>query len=96
MRAFAEARRIREWIETHNPDALLADGFDAAIIGIAERATQPALVVYDAEQCIAILMTRDGMTREEAWEYFEFNTLGAWVGEMTPLFLTLKPPQGDE
>jgi len=33
-------------------------------------------------------LARDSeMTHEEATEYFEFNTLGAWVGENTPLFL---------
>jgi hypothetical protein len=32
-------------------------------------------------------MDRDGMTEEEAFEYLEFNTLGAWVGEETPMFV---------
>jgi hypothetical protein len=32
-------------------------------------------------------MERDGMTYEGAAEFFQFNTLGAWVGEHTPLFL---------
>ncbi len=35
---------------------------------------------------IDILMG-DGMTYEEAVEYFEFNIAGAWVGESTPFFL---------
>jgi hypothetical protein len=83
--------KVRIWISTFSPDALLADGFDEAILGIAERCTQPALVVYDTQKCIEILMTRDGMTYDEAWEYFDFNTIGAWVGDMTPLFLTRTP-----
>jgi hypothetical protein len=78
---------LREWIAEHNEEALLADGFDAAIIGVAVRCSQPALVVYDAEKCIEILEQRDGMGHEEATEFFEFNTLGAWVGAGTPLFL---------
>ncbi|HET6886625.1 MAG TPA: hypothetical protein VFH87_01755 [Candidatus Udaeobacter sp.] len=77
--------RIREWVAEYNEDALLADGFEEAIIGIAERCSQPPLVVYDAEKCIEIL-ERD-MTRDEAEEFFSFNTLGAWCGEHTPLFL---------
>jgi hypothetical protein len=32
-------------------------------------------------------MTRDGMDEEEAWEYYQFNIAGSWVGESTPLFL---------
>jgi hypothetical protein len=30
------------------------------------------------------------LTPEEAVEYFEFNILGAYVGEKTPIFLTFK------
>jgi hypothetical protein len=82
-----EISDLREWIAAHNEEALLADGFEAAIIGVAERCSQPDLVVYDAEKCIDILMERDGMSYDEAAEFFHFNTLGAWVGEHTPLFL---------
>jgi hypothetical protein len=82
---------LRTWVSDYNPEALLADGFEAAIIGVAERCSKPALVVYDAERCIQILVERDGMTEEEAAECFSFNTLGAWAGEQTPLFLWRKP-----
>ena len=78
---------LRQWIAEFNPDALLADGFDDAVIGIAERCGQSALVVYDADACIRILEERDGMTRDDALEFFSFNTLGSWVGENTPLYV---------
>ena len=78
---------IRKWVATYNEDALLADGFEDAFIGVAERCSRPTLAVYDAERCIGILMARDGMTEEGAVEFFNFNTLGAWGGEHTPLFL---------
>lgn len=32
-------------------------------------------------------MTRDGMTEEEAQEWYEFNILGAYCGEGMPVFL---------
>lgn len=83
---------VRAWIAEHNPDALMADGFEEAIIGMADRCGQPMLVVYDVEKCIEILVARDGMSEEEALEFFEFNTLGSWVGEGTPLFLWTMPP----
>jgi hypothetical protein len=82
---------IHEWIRENNPEALTADGFDDAIIGIAQRCGQPDLVVYDAAKCIRILMVQDGMTREDAEEFFSFNTLGAWVGPNTPLFMWKVP-----
>jgi len=78
---------LRDWISEFNEEALLADGFEAAIVGVAIQFTKPALVVYDHEKCIEILMTRDGMDREDAEEFMSFNVTGAWVGEGTPLFL---------
>ena len=68
-------------------ELLLADGFEAALIGTGERCGQPTIAVYDREKCIEVLEKRDGMTQEEANEFFEFNVGGAWVGEQTPIFV---------
>jgi hypothetical protein len=43
--------------------------------------------VYDLNKCIEVLVDRDGMSQEEAVEYMDFNVLGAYVGEETPIFL---------
>ena len=67
-------------------DALLADGFEDAFIGFGTRFTYD-VAVYDYDKCIEIL-ERD-MSYEDATEYFEFNTRGAYVGEHTPIFMTL-------
>ena len=72
-------------IAEYNPEALLADGFDAALIGVVFRATKEPLALYNYEKCIEILMD-DGLDYAEAVEWFEFNTLGAWVGDHTPAF----------
>ena len=29
----------------------------------------------------------EDMSHEEAQEYFDFNVIGAWVGEGTPIFI---------
>ena len=83
---------VKVWLSEVAPDALLADGFEDAILGIVKRVSQPEIVIYDREKCIEILM-RDGSDREEAEEYFEFNTAGAWVGNGTPGFLVRLPEQ---
>lgn len=64
---------------------LKADGFDEAIVGTGCRCGQPDLVVYDVEKCIEIL-ARD-MSHDDAQEYFDFNVVGAWVGDETPVWL---------
>lgn len=66
--------------------ALLADGFDGALVGMGYRFTY-AVAVYDRVKCLNILVSRDGMTEEEAEEYFSFNVEGAFMGEHTPVFL---------
>ena len=68
-------------------DILLADGFDEAIIGYGQRVGEPQIAVYDAKKCIKILMERDGMTEEDAIDFFGFNVSGAWLGKGTPIFI---------
>lgn len=77
----------REGIEEINPEALLCDGFDEAIIGMAERINLGPVVAYDVDKMLEIMVERDGMTYEEAMEYFGYNILGAWMGENTPVYI---------
>ena len=66
---------------------LFADGYDSAIIGISLR-DGVEIVAYDSAEVIRILRCRDGISQAEAEDFFEFNVLGAWVGEKTPMFLS--------
>ena len=68
-------------------DVLLADGFDAAFVGIGRRSSRPDVAVYDIAKMVEILTVADGMPFERAVDYPEFNVLGAWVGERTPIYL---------
>lgn len=79
------AASIREQLSEENPQALFADGFDGALVGIARRCGQPALAVYSRAKCVEILAKQ--MSHEEAEEYIDFNVTGAWVGENTPIFM---------
>ena len=63
---------------------LFADGFDKAIIGVGHIQSK-RIVAYDAKRCIKILMK--DMTHNDAVEYFDFNVIGAYVGDYTPVFL---------
>lgn len=78
---------IREEIADINPEALLVDGFDEAIIGMAERIGLGPVVAYDVDKIVEILVNRDEMTFEEAIEYFDYNIQGAWIGDYTPIFI---------
>lgn len=78
---------LREALAEENPNALLADGFETCLVGLGRRCGQPTLAVYDYQAGVQLLILRDGMTHEEAEEYLEFNVVGAWMGEHTPLWL---------
>jgi hypothetical protein len=78
----------RDEIAEFNEELLMLDPsyFDKAIVGVVTNIKNQA-VCYDVNKIIKILMKEDKMTEEEAREYFEFNILGAWVGEYTPMYL---------
>ena len=63
---------------------LLADGFDAAIIGIDSLSER---VVYDKQAMVDILIDQEEMSEEDAIEFLEFNTWNAYVGEHTPIYI---------
>jgi hypothetical protein len=67
------------------PDLMRMDGFDDAILGVVERIGLQT-VCYDLNKVIEILM-KQGMDEQDAWDWYQFNMVGAWVGEATPVFL---------
>lgn len=82
-----ELEDLYDFLENENPIALFADGFDDAIIGYTERMNQKPIVAYSVNKIIEILVNRDGMTYEEAMEYFDYNIGGGWLGEGTPMWI---------
>jgi len=86
-----ERLNIREYLEPMFEGLLYLSEpeFDEAIVGVADRIGMETVVVYDTSKVIDILCERDGMDREQATEFYEFNIIGAYVGERTPMFITL-------
>ena len=77
---------IREYIE--GSEMLTLDGFDDCILGISERCGSEDVLAYDRDKIIQSLAHKNGMTEEEAEEFFSFNISGAYMGEGTPVFIT--------
>ncbi len=76
---------MRDLLAEYDEDILCADGFDEAIVGVVHVGSN-TIALYDMEKCIYILIERDGMTYEDAYEFFVYNVLGSYVGEKTPAF----------
>ena len=61
--------------------------FDEAVIGVAQSQTGLFAVCYSEPKVLEILVEHDGMSQDEAMEYYQFNIMGAYVGENTPVFV---------
>jgi hypothetical protein len=66
-------------------ECVVADGLMSALVGVCYGADLETKAVYDIAKCIELLMV-DGMTYEEADEFFDFNIMGAYMGIKTPIF----------
>ena len=64
-----------------------ANGLEDAIIGVGSRMNMPDVLIYSYNKCVKIFMEKEGWTHEEAVEWMDFNVVGAWVGETTPIFV---------
>lgn len=76
----------------HKP--LKMDGFDSAIIGIADIPGSGCVLAYSEDAILKTLMERDGMTEDDAEEYYTFNILGAYVGPGQPIIVCGMTPEG--
>lgn len=76
----------------NEPEGLvLANGLEAAFLGLVMRFNVPdPIACYDYDLVIQSFID-EGMTEEEAIEHFEYNVIGAWVGERTPCYLRRMP-----
>jgi hypothetical protein len=90
-----------EILADSNPEALFIDGFDNAILGIAERPNLGPIVAYDEAKIIEILRNQmepdlddlDGRDEMEvklemALDYYGYNVKSAWMGESTPIIIS--------
>ena len=77
--------------DMYEEELLQADGYDAAILGVSMG--DPPRLIYSVSKILEILMAGDDGPDEEgddpssrAREYADYNILGAYVGERTPIY----------
>lgn len=82
---------IDKYIADNWPDEeiLLADGLDPALIGFsADSPASRMRAIYDYDACLTqLLITNPEWLPEDAQEWLDYNVLGAYVGDTTPLFV---------
>ena len=72
-------------------NAMIMDGYNDCVIGVLERFGMEPIVLYDKAKIIDKLIEDGCDDYEGANEFYEFNQLGAWVGDKTPGFLIRLP-----
>lgn len=80
---FTEQNYFLDQVAELNDDAIILEPqstFNRAIIGYDTN----GVLVYSTNRIIEALSKVDGMTTEEAIEFFEFNTLGTFHGMDNP------------
>lgn len=82
----SQENELLKWIDETFEVIIYPKGFEDCIVGVGERFGGPPMAALDIEKMLK-KMEKEGMTREEAIEYFEFNILGAYVGEENPIYL---------
>ena len=88
QKAMDDFEEISERLQEVNDKAVLCDGLEDALVGIATRFGMEPVAAYDRAKIIDIYVKRDGMTHDEAEEFFEFNVIGAYVDHV-PVFLDI-------
>ena len=68
------------------PDEVFLDyeGFDDAILGVAENLNEPMRLIYSVDKCLTIL--EQWMEQVDTIEYFMYNMEGAFVGSRAPIW----------
>lgn len=69
--------------ETYYDESFLKiDGFDSCIIGIDQINLK---LIYSKKSILDVLIKESNMSELESIEYYEFNILGCYMGEKTPI-----------
>ncbi len=60
----------------------LPNGFNDAVIGIEGSSMR---LIYSISKCVQILMD-EGMSVQEAFEHLDYNVIGGYIGDNTPVW----------
>lgn len=90
-------QQIRERLANDNPEAILFDDLDDALIGVTlqtlvtdaikEKQQKKLVGVYSRMEILKTLMFDQGIPSDDVIEYFEYNITGLSVGLWMPIIV---------
>jgi|TARA_R110000868_G_scaffold285380_2_gene545851 ribosomal protein S24E len=89
--------KLNDYLQDSEESVMLYDNYEDAFVGLGYQQYKGPIAIYDAKKCVEILIeeymldpdceSRE-MAEQMAVEYFEYNSVGAWYGEGTPIFMS--------
>lgn len=86
VKALNTNRALIKTLLLANPDAILLDNMDEAVIGLASVGVFGPIAVYSKRRIYARLRA-DGVSSADIDEYYAGRFLSTWGGEHTPAIL---------
>lgn len=79
---------VERWVEENQIELALLEGMDSAIVGIVDDGLESPKVVYSKRKILKALQYQ-GMSEEDALEWYGYNTVGALpsMGPIAPCVL---------
>lgn len=92
---FKNNEDVIKYIEATYPETevMTYPEYAEAFMGVAHQGMSNYVAVYNREKCLEILARdeeddEDETATEKALQHFEFNTMNAWYGNGTPVFIS--------
>lgn len=86
---------IKDKMTELNPDAILYDDLDNALVGLGRQYPNNHVFIYDMDKIVKVFEEM-GMTHLEALEHYDFNVGGMGMGENTPLIIDFTGDTNDD
>ena len=92
--------KLNEYLKNTDEEVMLYDEYADAFVGLGYQQYRGPVAIYDARKCVEILTNNfmddpDCENREAAEEmaieWFDYNSVGAWYGEKTPILISTRP-----
>jgi hypothetical protein len=82
-------QELEELIEM-DPEVISYEGWEECCVGWSDSwhyNTRPIRLIYDYAKIIETMISRDGISHQDAIDHFEHNVGGGYVGPNTPIFI---------
>jgi hypothetical protein len=81
-----DSRSVAASLGDLNPEAVLFDNMETALVGIGYVGHHDPVAVYSKTKIYEKLLA-DGLSQEDAEEYFSGKFTNSWAGACTPVIL---------